>query len=489
MRTNTEANMPSSDQGCSQGSESPSSSDVVATSDQNLPQSPNIAPRADTPDTESDTMKITPVKVATVARKRNSKQLPRALFRRKSSDENLDSTTPPKLNAPFKQGPSSAPAGSAAMCSSLPDDLICKLFSFLDAPSLMQVRKCNRHLRNLASRNEAGWEHLCQALWATKIHVPAVPTTGVPPYHYLNAYHGSIREAQERQHLTLEELCYDPEQRKGTIWSFRFKESAGTDWTAADPWHGGQSCRKMVFLKDGSVWLYVPAPSASSDSGGASSTPSGVSSHSTSDTKSSDSESSLPELISPSFGNLVVAPQPPPDANEDDNNPQRQPGRLAAPPTSMSWRLLTRPMDLPTRPVGSYVRFSVGGREVPTYSVRRSPTGNWGFVMESCWGVYASFEMPPKRQQNTSSERRRLRRTETGARWVEVLENGEETLSTPQHGSAIQADTSLMDDASLVITNEIQWREAFLYNVGARVLPEGDDATTEFDRAFRGIPG
>lgn len=485
--------MLSSDQGCSQGSQPLSSSDPIATSDQNLPQSSNIAPRANTPDTEDDTMKITPVKVATVVRKRNSKQLPRALFRRKSSDKNMDSSMSSK--PPSKQANASS-VGSAVLCSSLPDDLICKVTSFLDAPSLMQVRKCNRHLRDLASRNEAGWEYLCQKLWSSKIHVPAIPTAGVTPYHYLNAYHGSIRDAQERQHLTLEELCYDPEQQTGTIWSFRFKESAGTDWTAGDPWHGGHLCRKMVFLKDGSVWLYLPAASAStSDATSSNSPPSRLNStnshRSTPDTMSSDSEPSLPELISPSFGNLVVAPQPPPDdANDDDNNdnPQRQPGRLSAPPTSMSWRLLTRPMDLPTRPVGSYVRFSVGGREVPTYSVRRSPTGNWGFVMESCWGVYASFEPPPKRQHNTISERRRLRRTETGARWVEVLENGEETLSTSQHGSTAQDDAALMDDASLVITNAIQWREAFLYNVGARVLPEGDDATTEFDRAFRGIP-
>jgi hypothetical protein len=51
----------------------------------------------------------------------------------------------------------------------------------------------------------------------------------------------------------------------------------------------------------------------------------------------------------------------------------------------------------------------------------------------------------------------------------------------------MEGEASLRDDASLLITNEIQWREAFLYNVGARVLPEGDEAADEFDRAWGGL--
>jgi hypothetical protein len=50
-----------------------------------------------------------------------------------------------------------------------------------------------------------------------------------------------------------------------------------------------------------------------------------------------------------------------------------------------------------------------------------------------------------------------------------------------------EPQASLSDDSSMVITNEIQWREAFLYNVGARVLPEGQEATEEFDRAWQGL--
>jgi hypothetical protein len=48
-------------------------------------------------------------------------------------------------------------------------------------------------------------------------------------------------------------------------------------------------------------------------------------------------------------------------------------------------------------------------------------------------------------------------------------------------------ENMLLQDETLTLTNEIQWREAFLYNVGARVLPEGDQAADEFDRAWQGL--
>ena len=73
-----------------------------------------------------------------------------------------------------------------------------------------------------------------------------------------------------------------------------------------------------------------------------------------------------------------------------------------------------------------------------------------------------------------------LRRTATGAAaWVREDSNPMNGLDEP--------NDPLQDDEQLLVTNEVQWREAFLYNVGARVLPEGDQATDEFDRAWGGI--
>lgn len=246
----------------------------------------------------------------------------------------------------------------------------------------------------------------------------------------------------------------------------------------------------MVFLKDGDVRQYISSVAEDTADVDDDNTEAAAHVNGRSNAAESFDSEFLPELINPNFGNLLLNAQQPENNNILQQQQQPHNGRLVPPPVSMSWRLVTRPMDLPNRPQGSYLRFSVGGREVPTYSVRRSPTGNWGFVMESCWGLYASFELPPKQSalQQRQQQRRRLRRTENGARWVDVADDddtGEEDLDPDQRQR--QIDSELMGDAALEITNEVQWREAFLYNVGARTLPEGEDATDEFDRAFRGI--
>jgi hypothetical protein len=91
----------------------------------------------------------------------------------------------------------------------------------------------------------------------------------------------------------------------------------------------------------------------------------------------------------------------------------------------MTWRFVEQPMDLPKRRSGSYIRITVDGRDVPTYVVHRSPTGDWGFVIESCWGVFSSTPLPRRqilssRQTPGRRTRMRLRRTRDGARWLNV---------------------------------------------------------------------
>jgi hypothetical protein len=82
-----------------------------------------------------------------------------------------------------------------------------------------------------------------------------------------------------------------------------------------------------------------------------------------------------------------------------------------------------------------------------------------------------------------------LRRTKGGSVWVDEVEDEEDDDTSPypypntggldaagidaRERARMEGEASLRDDASLLITNEIQWREAFSYNVGARVLPEG----------------
>ena len=307
----------------------------------------------------------------------------------------------------------------------LPEDLLFRISSFLDVCSLVYLGTANRYFHELCQRNQAGWMNLCRQLWNTKIHV-APQARALLHEHALSAYRLACTDATQRQHLSKDEFCYNPETHQGTVWSFRFKESAGADWTLADPWYRGLPCRQMVFLKSGKGMQYI----------------------------------------------------------RDEDGP-----RLFDPPVPIAWRFLTRPMDLPHRPTGSYIRFTVAGRDVPTYSVRRSPNGNWAFIMESCWGLYASYPLPKRRNKI-------LRRAGDEPTWVNADEDDTTTVSdetgrnkrirTQQHHQATLACDPLQDDSQLLITNEIQWREAFLYNVGARVLPEGDQAIDEFDRAWGG---
>lgn len=465
----------------------------------------------------------------------------------------------------------------------LPEDLVFRITGFLDAPSLLQLRCVNRAYYHLASQNEAGWDYLCELLWRDKIHVAPEArqrtrrgnrdnngnnnntnrdNTGTDENHgeygrtsSMMAYQVSLQDATSRQFITRPELVFDLETETGTIWSFRFKESAGAEWTSVDPWFHGRPCRKMVFLPNGTVKQYIDpsqlalhlAPPSKlethhhddDDRRGTAAAPgpaapeaAAVLSHNPSALGTNNSHFVDAEVVFAAEANEINQ-----HGNNNHNNSNnwfrwqgrsdgpgslpipslsnvrrlRNGARLVDPPTPITWRFSTRPMDLPPRPFGSYIRFSVGGRDVPTYAVRRSPTGNWGFVLESCWGLYASFELPP-RVRNASRRRRRLRRTEEGGPlWIDAVDSDEESENDDHYtehdlseigwrvghgyntrangragGGASPASLALLlqDDSALPITSELQWREAFLYNVGARVLPEGDHATEEFDRAW-----
>jgi hypothetical protein len=320
----------------------------------------------------------------------------------------------------------------------LTDDVIFKILNFLSPHDLVhRLGMVNRHYLALSRDNAAGWNIYFSNLTSTKLHVAVAD----PLSNFRTAYRQAIVDSR-RPFITTQELCYDLATHQGTIWSFRFKESAGTDWTSVDPWYLGQPCRKMVFLSTGTML----------------------------------------NAILPSSSGWHVSP------NETI--------QLVEPPLRMTWRFLTRPMDLPTRPMGSYIRIQVGGRDVPTYATSRSPTGNWGFVLESCWGIYASFELPkriaPTNEVNPDTATAVLRRVSDGSVvWVQRDDGTDEEnasiggVSWPPR-AMVPSD---MQDETMTLTNEIQWREAFLYNVGARVLPEGDEATDEFDRFWRDVRG
>jgi hypothetical protein len=362
----------------------------------------------------------------------------------------------------------------------LTEDVIIKIMNFCNISDLVHgIGMVNHYYHELSNRDTVGWDiHYTKNILQDKCRVRVPP---IPPHkdhkNKRTLYQYSVIDSQ-RECITLEELCYDI---SGTIWSFRFKSAAGTDWTNADPWHQGQLCRKMVFYQNGTIMLArIKHP-------GESSLPTPP-----------PPTTTVPVLnvhdhpVTSSSSHFVT---PLSNINEEDEY------IITAPPLPMTWRFLTRPMDLPTRPIGGYIRIHVGNRDVPTYTCIRSPTNNWGFVLESCWGVYANFELPPKQQRTTPNPMIGADTTAPATNnppqqpHNDTENNNNLTVNNNNDGDALRhqqqhqppqppppLNVADMQDETLLLTNEVQWREAFLYNVGARILPEGDDAAYEFDR-------
>jgi len=137
------------------------------------------------------------------------------------------------------------------------------ILSFLDVSSLVKLRLINSKLRSLASDNNAGWKNHCTMLWSQKVRVcpnarKLLDSTSLPHDNEavasinskkisncssraaMEAYKTSILEAKNNSELSQDDLCFDLSRDKsGVIWSFRFKESAGIDWT---------SWGKLIFL-------------------------------------------------------------------------------------------------------------------------------------------------------------------------------------------------------------------------------------------------
>jgi hypothetical protein len=326
----------------------------------------------------------------------------------------------------------------------LPNELICLICNLLDVESLSQARLVNKRLLPIASEDSAGWKRHCQSLWSQKAHVTPDARALLESGSARKAFYHAGREAVSRQHVTLQELCFDTATKQGIIWSFRFKATAGTVWTSWDPWWtGAGKAREMVFLLDGRVMQYIRSTSKGES-------------------------------------DYLVRP-----FQDTDNGTTGM---------DVRWRLISQPMDLPKRPKGSYLRLTIGGRDVPTYVVHRSPTGNWGFVMESCWGVHASFPLKPRKQTvETPTERPariRLRRTSHGeARWMNVADMESEDDEEEGNDAAEAASTGTksndnLEDSDLSVTTAWQWREAILHNQGFRTLPEGENAAAQFGEDY-----
>jgi hypothetical protein len=267
---------------------------------------------------------------------------------------------------------------------------------------------------------------------------------GSPAYQVsaMHAYLQSCEDARFRRSIRLEELCYDVHSHTGTIWNFRFKEAAGPEWTLPDPWYAGEDARQLIFLPCGVVKQVIMHQK-----------------------KVDDAVSSSIQFMDPFF---------------DSHS-----GGL-----EVRWKFITSPLDLPKGIHGTYLRLNVAGRDLPTYVVQRSPNGNWGFLLENCWGLFASFQLPRKQGSITMTSTMRIVTNviESGRRRFNEISDeeimGEQPAKKRQKTS--EPENNLFDDDALSVTNDRQWREALLYNLGASSLPDGDseNANLHFGPTF-----
>lgn len=329
---------------------------------------------------------------------------------------------------------------SSEQCfAALPDELTCNIASYLDISSLRSFGIVSTTFRELSTRNNAGWEGHCSTLWSTKAYVPNWARAMVSEQGAIHAYNLSMQDSILRQEIEEHELCFDPKTGTGFVWDFRFKENAGPQWTQFDPWFAGGRARRMVFLRNGNVQQL----------------------------EKSEQEGMF--TLIPPFSTVF------------ESDGQEAPASL-----DFKWRFIQHPMDLPMRKIGAYIRLTVDGREVPTYVVHRSRTGDWGFVIESCWGVYSSTSLPPKQSCARIAVNPhcrapiRLRRNHERGNLVDI--DSSESESTSPLLNPMERFGA--DDASFYVSTRRQWREALLYNSGCSRLPEGEGASAEFDRVW-----
>jgi hypothetical protein len=359
----------------------------------------------------------------------------------------------------------------AIVLQDMPEDLIERILSLVSIQTLLSFQQTCK-LFHAMTNQPSFWEVRFRDLLRTKLFIPRKVTSSFrsnPRESYKLAYMDRFRNTIEQEELT------------GRVWYFWFKWNAGEEWTRWDTFWvtKGRSCRKVVFLDDGNVLECTcnPYHYEDDDSGGGihksdrirlrdspSSSSSSSSSAAAASTTTETNESSISDISSikrlrTTNGETSLEGTPISSNSRSDffsivdpstlqpvfYNEPNVPNRIV-----MKWRFITHPLDFrPREKDGGYIRLLVGEREVPTYVVRRLSHGNWGFILESCWGIFCSFDVTTQNNNNSI-----------------------------HFNSSNRDDTyikSFRDDPQWnTITTEKQWKEAMLYNNGANTLPENN---------------
>lgn len=137
----------------------------------------------------------------------------------------------------------------------LPDVCWIEILSFCLSQELYSVLPvvCERIRDICEEHDEVLWRLRCETLWRDKIRESWLSFSLTDDLKYRYKYFLSLQDSK-RTDLTTQELCR-------FCWGFRFKKSAGNEWTELDPYwssltrqEGGSFCiMKRKFNLDGSM--------------------------------------------------------------------------------------------------------------------------------------------------------------------------------------------------------------------------------------------
>lgn len=308
------------------------------------------------------------------------------------------------------------------LLSNLPDSIVTYLFQFLDHISILKVSLCSSFLWSLGSSDHV-WKVLCERLWRSKVHNPFLGQCK----HFKSLFFRS--RAIEDLHIIHKSLLND------RFWSMRFKKEAGDEWIDSCPWHQGKDPALVKFVSDGTIQRYNSAK--------------------------------IPLNDSLDYSQGVFEPDERLDFEVSWSLDWKNKGyemqmlKRTREILAHLWRIsldldslipierklkVDQFLHCSTNQVisefardssfGNIIRVKVNGVYVPTYFISRSPTGNWGYLLESCWALYASWKLPKKGeclcleddylQMTTDMQVYEIRRYNREISMVQLLDDGDD---------------------------------------------------------------
>ena len=129
-------------------------------------------------------------------------------------------------------------------------DLLCGVLLFLPPRELTNAAAVSKAWQTEATRNWI-WTTHCESVWAGKLNVSAT-------CQHLRVT-GRSRETLVRSVAQGAARCIRAEEPCSKTFHFRFKEDAGEEWRAHDPFWSGHPARTLRFCMDGKVtWGSCP---------------------------------------------------------------------------------------------------------------------------------------------------------------------------------------------------------------------------------------